>query len=277
MFSNRMQRVFVLSLRYIAMPVDRPERMLQGGASSGQQASRYGHIEGLLFDVNNAQAVYLLLHHNFNIDYLLANHSAHFKLMDIPLAIEKCRESFLASVSNATGKVHSFAQLKRDLQQYGPNNKTLLELYAATQECTFLWCLCPSDNHFSLFSTVPFCSFFGSFFCFFFSCCRRAARICSLGRPKRACHPLVRGSNVQHFYEFVDCRIHYVSKDQLPRTPRVPGGSCQRVHCDGRTVFEHVEPTSEEELPTIDKLHDPRRSAAVEVVRVASAIKVLYH
>jgi len=154
-FSNRMQRVFVLSLRYIAMPVDRPERMLQGGASSGQQASRYGHIEGLLFDVNNAQAVYLLLHHNFNIDYLLANHSAHFKLMDIPLAIEKCRESFLASVSNATGKVHSFAQLKRDLQQYGPNNKTLLELYAATQECAFLWCLCPFDKHFSLFPTVP--------------------------------------------------------------------------------------------------------------------------
>ena len=135
-FSKRMQRPFVLSLRFITMPVDRPQRMVDGGTSSGQQASRYGHIEGLLFDINDDSAVVALFKHNFDIDFLLVNHANQFKRMDIPLAMEKCKDAFLASVSDAGLKLHSFAKFKAQLQQFGPNTKTIMDVFKATHTCT---------------------------------------------------------------------------------------------------------------------------------------------
>ena len=130
-YSQKMKRAFVLSLRVIAFAVDRPERNLQRGTSSGQQASRFGRIEGLLFDINNREAVAALLESNFNVDVMLQEHPEFCKVMNIEVAETKCRDFFLASVARAKGT--TFAKLKDSLQPFGPNTKTILDVFEATK------------------------------------------------------------------------------------------------------------------------------------------------
>ena len=134
-YSRAMNEPIVLSLRYIAGAYDRPERMLQSGTTSGQPSSRYGRVEGLLYDVNDQRCTLAMINSNFHIDQMLLNYPHLFKRMDIPVAIAHCKRAFMSSVS--AEKLYSYAKIQQEVQPYGPNKKAMLALYNATVECKF--------------------------------------------------------------------------------------------------------------------------------------------
>jgi len=139
-YSNAMKNPIILRIRYITGAYDRPQRMLEGGTTSGQPSARYGRIEGLLYDVNDVNCTLAILNSNFHIDRILSNYSHLFKRMDIPLAIEQCKLAFISSVSDV--KPHSFKTIQETVQQYGPNKRTLLALFNATQTCKYCVIIC---------------------------------------------------------------------------------------------------------------------------------------
>ena len=139
-YSNAMNRLITLKLRYITGAFDRPERMFQGGTSSGQPSSQYGKAEGLLFDVNKQACTMALLHCNFHVDRILQQYPNLFKRLDIPLATEKCKSAFMSSVC-AESKPDSYTTIENTVKEYGPNKKTMLALHKAAKICKLICCV----------------------------------------------------------------------------------------------------------------------------------------
>ena len=132
-YSHTMQRTIVLRLDVIGNACDRPQRLADAGSSSGHQGSRYGCMENILFDVKNVECIAALLDNQFDIAYLLEHKSDLFQEMSIPVALTQCKAVFLSSVTG--DQPVPLSTMKNKLQMYGPNMRTILDLFNAASQC----------------------------------------------------------------------------------------------------------------------------------------------